>query len=109
MELEKDLREEIRLDKVLRQLRAQLFESQPKLSKAAKREKDKAEHEEILNKSHKVPFEKRSLLLKNLLKLKLLRPQLQNISDLAFDALDADNSGSLDAQELHDMVTMITA
>ena len=76
MEIEKDLGEEIRLDKLLRELRPQLFESQPKLTKAAKREKVKADREEILNKSHNVPFEKRSLLLTNLLKLKLLRPQM---------------------------------
>ena len=45
----------------------------------------------------------------SLLKLKMLRPEMKEISDLAFACLDTDDSGSLDADELHDMVRLIAA
>ena len=52
---------------------------------------------------------RRSNLLQDLLIAQQLKEQIKVISDMAFDAVDHDGSGSIDAEELAEMMNEVAA
>ena len=54
-----------------------------------------------------VPFNRRSPMLIDLLRIVHLKPQLQVLTDMAFDHVDDDGSGTLDISELAEVIERV--